>query len=70
MSLRAFLQTYGAQRVQQYAPQPEFWNSDPDEELLTILDYECPRDQWVAMTPAVPASWSPMAWEVSTTPLH
>jgi hypothetical protein len=63
MSLRAFLQTYGAQRVQQYASQPELWNSDPDEELKTVLDYECPSDKWMAITPAVPAGWSPMTWE-------
>jgi hypothetical protein len=63
MNLRVFLQTYSAQRVQQYAPQPEFWNSDPDEKLKTVLDYERSSDQWAAMTPAVPAGWSPMAWE-------
>jgi hypothetical protein len=63
MSLRAFLQTYGAQRVQQYAPQPEFWNSDPDQELQTILDYEVPSDEWKAITPEVPAGWSPTTWD-------
>ena len=63
MSLRAFLQTYGAQRVQQYAPQPELWNSDPDQELQTVLDYQVPSDRWEAITPAVPAGWSPTTWD-------
>lgn len=62
MSLRAFLHTYGAQRVPQYAPQPEFWNSDPDQELDTVLDYEFPSDAWAAIMPAVPPGWSPMTW--------
>jgi hypothetical protein len=62
MSLRAFLHTYSAQRVQQYAPQPEFWNSDPEQELDTVLDYEVPSDEWAAMMPAVPTGWSPMTW--------
>jgi hypothetical protein len=62
MGLRAFLQTYGAQRVQRYAPQPEFWNNDPDQEMDTVLDYEVPSDQWAAITPVVPVGWSPATW--------
>jgi hypothetical protein len=62
MSLRAFLHTYGAQRVQQYAPQPEFWNSDPDQKLDTVLNYEVPSDEWAAIIPVVPTGWSPTTW--------
>ena len=62
MALQEFLQTYGAQRVLQYAPQDEFWNSDPNQPLTTVLDYEKPADQWTAVTPAIPLGWSPRTW--------
>jgi hypothetical protein len=62
MNLQEFLQTYGAQRVLQYPPQEEFWNSDPDEPLKTELDYEEVSDQWKAITPTIPTGWSPRTW--------
>ena len=63
MGLQAFLRSYGAQRVQQYPPQSEYWNSDPEQPLDTVLDYEILRDAWRAITPVVPAGWSPMTWD-------
>lgn len=62
MSLQAFLQSYGAQRLQQYPPQSEYWNSDPEQQPKTVLNYEIPEDDWRAITPNVPTSWSPMTW--------